>query len=85
MNAAAADGRCRLSNLAVGGEARLLEVGAAIEHRQREQLAAYGLNGGCRLRVMQQRPLTVIQADHLELALETAVAREIWVEAIAVG
>jgi hypothetical protein len=47
---------------------------------QREQLTAYGLAESRPLKVLQQRPMTVILADEVELALEHAVARYIWVE-----
>ncbi len=40
----------------------------------------YGLAESRLLRVLQQRPMTVILADEVELALEHAVARYIWVE-----
>ena len=67
--------------LAGAGEPlRLTALDAAISPVQREQLAAYGLAAGRPLRVIQQRPLTVIEVDGLELALEHAVSRHIWVE-----
>lgn len=72
--------RVPLANLAPGREARLAEVGA-VDTAQREQLAAYGLIAGCPLKVLQQKPMTVILAEELELALEPEVAREVWVEA----
>lgn len=72
--------RVPLSVLAPGQGARLAEIGTGVDLSQREQLAAYGLVAGCSLTVLQQRPMTVILADELELALESAVAREIWVE-----
>ena len=41
----------------------------------REQLAAYGIAAGRALEVVAQRPMTVVVCDHVELALETAIAR----------
>ena len=73
--------RVPLGFLPPGRSARLAEVGA-VDTAQREQLAAYGLVAGCLLRVLQQQPMTVILTEELELALEPAVAREIWVEAM---
>jgi Fe2+ transport system protein FeoA len=73
--------RVPLALLAPGEEATVDELAAAIDPVQREQLAAYGLEPGRRLRVLQQRPLTVVQVEHTELALEAAVAREIWIAA----
>lgn len=71
--------RVPLGFLPPGRSARLTEVGA-VDTAQREQLAAYGLVAGCRMKVLQQKPMTVILAEELELALEPDVAREIWVE-----
>ena len=45
----------------------------------REQLTAYGLAENRPLRVLQQKPMTVILAEEVELALEHSVARHIWV------
>lgn len=74
-----AHARIPLAFLPPGRHARLAEVGA-VDTAQREQLAAYGLVAGSRLAVLQQKPMTVILAEELELALEPDVAREIWVE-----
>jgi len=41
----------------------------------REQLAAYGFVPGRAIDVVAQRPMTVVVCDHVELALETSVAR----------
>lgn len=50
-----------------------------IDPAQQEQLVAYGLAPGRPLRVQQQRPMTIVMIDEVELALETSVARRIWV------
>lgn len=78
-HAGRAHARIPLASLAPGRKARLAEVGA-VDTAQREQLAAYGLVAGCRLAVLQQKPMTVVLAEELELALEPDVAREVWVE-----
>jgi Fe2+ transport system protein FeoA len=75
-----AHARVPLASLAPGRMATLAEVDA-VDTAQREQLAAYGLVAGCRLKVLQQKPMTLILAEELELALEPGVAREVWVEA----
>ena len=41
----------------------------------REQLAAYGCVPGRALEVLAQQPMTVVVCDHVELALEAAIAR----------
>lgn len=71
--------RVPLANLPAGRQARFAEVGA-VDTALAEQLAAYGLQSGSELCVIQQQPMTLILADELELALEPGVAREIWVE-----
>ena len=43
------------------------------------QLRAYGLAPGCPVIVVQHTPVTVIRIEHLELALEHGLAREIQV------
>lgn len=72
--------RLPLAFIPPGQQVRLAEFGNEIDPLQREQLIAYGLAESRLLRVLQQRPMTVILADEVELALEHAVARYIWVE-----
>ena len=72
--------RLPLAFIPPGSEVRLAALGNEIAAWQREQLAAYGLAESRPLRVLQQRPMTVILTDEIELALEHSVARHIWVE-----
>lgn len=74
--------RLPLAIIAPGRDIRLAEFDTALDPLQREQLLAYGLALGCRLRVLQQHPMTLILADEIELALEHCVARQLWVEAL---
>ena len=74
------DARVPLAFVAPGSDVQLAELGEGIEAVQREQLTAYGLAPSRRITVLQQRPMTVILADQVELALEHRVARHIWVE-----
>ncbi len=46
------------------------------------QLQSYGVVPGCWLRVIQQSPVTIIQVEHLELALECELAALIQVDGI---
>ncbi|MDR1994734.1 FeoA family protein [Azonexus sp.] len=73
------DARLPLAFIAPGTEVCLAGLGEEIDALQREQLTAYGLAEGRPLRVLQQKPMTVILADEVELALEHSVARYIWV------
>ncbi|WP_341743440.1 ferrous iron transport protein A [Azonexus hydrophilus] len=73
------EARLPLAFIAPGSEVRLAGLGDEIDPLQREQLTAYGLAETQPVRVLQQKPMTVILADEVELALEHAVARHIWV------
>lgn len=73
------DTRLPLAFIKPGQEVKLAEIGQAIDAHQREQLTAYGLAESRTFKVLQQKPMTVILADEVELALEHQVARHIWV------
>jgi Fe2+ transport system protein FeoA len=45
-------------------------------------LQSYGVVAGCWLRVIQQSPVTIVQVEHLELALERGLAAMIQVDGI---
>ena len=69
-----------LAFIPAGSEVRLASLGQEIDAWQREQLTAYGLAENRPFKVLQQRPMTVILADEVELALEHDVARHVWVK-----
>lgn len=71
--------RVPLAFLLPGARATVDALGEAIESTQREQLVAYGLAAGRQVTVLQQRPMTIVMVDEVELALETGVARQVWV------
>ena len=73
------EARLPLAFIAPGAVVFLAAFGDEIDPLQREQLTAYGLAESRPLKVLQQRPMTVILAEEIELALEHAVARYIWV------
>lgn len=70
---------CSLDEVAPGLEVRVRGYGE-LPPRKLEQLQAYGLVVGRQVKVLQQEPLTVVLADHTELALESPIAKEINVE-----
>ena len=72
--------RIPLSFVGMGTCVRIADLDDAIAAVQRQQLAAYGVSPERVVTVRQQRPMTVIVADEVELALEASVARHIWVE-----
>ena len=73
------EARLPLAFIAPGSVVFLAAFGEEIDPLQREQLTAYGLAEARPMKVLQQRPMTIILADEVELALEHAVARHIWV------
>ncbi len=73
------EARLPLAFIPAGSNVRLASLGDEIDPLQREQLIAYGLAEEQPIRVLQQKPMTVILADEIELALEHGVARHIWV------
>ena len=73
------DARLPLAFIPPGETVRLQELGPEIDPAQREQLSAYGLSPQRPLTVIQHRPMTVILADEIELALEQDIARHVWV------
>ncbi len=75
--------RLPLAFIQPGMEVRLASLGEEIDALQREQLTAYGLAPDRPIKVLQQRPMTVILTEEIELALEHGVARHIWVEKLA--
>ncbi len=80
---AANEARVPLAFVATGSVVVLVELGNGIDSMQREQLTSYGLTPNRAISVLQQRPMTVILADEVELALEHQVARHIWVEPVS--
>ena len=62
-----------------GTSVRLTALGDEIDPLLREQLIAYGLAENRPLTILQQKPMTVVLAEEVELALEHTVARHIWV------
>jgi Fe2+ transport system protein FeoA len=47
------------------------------------QMQAYGLAPGRTVQVLQQDPITVVRADHTELALEDDLARKVLIEIVS--
>jgi Fe2+ transport system protein FeoA len=64
-----------LDSVPPGRTVLLARIDDALAPDFREQLAAYGFVPGRALDVLAQQPMTVVVCDHVELALETAIAR----------
>lgn len=73
---------CPLSDIPVGRGARVYGFDEHLPAYRSAQLQAYGLAPGYQVRVLQHSPVTVIQVEHVELALEGDLARMVMVEAI---
>jgi Fe2+ transport system protein FeoA len=71
-----------LADVPLDQRARVVDM-EALPLIQREQLHGYGILPGCVLRVVQRTPVTVVQIEHTELALETAIARAMRVDELA--
>jgi Fe2+ transport system protein FeoA len=68
-----------LAELRPGEEARVVAIDGPATVK-RSHLQAYGVVPGRVLVVLQQRPVTVLLVDHTELAIESDLARGIWVQ-----
>ena len=71
--------RVPLSFLLPGVKAHVDAIDDIVDPTQREQLVAYGLAPNRSFVVLQQRPMTIVMIDEVELALEASVARHVWV------
>jgi Fe2+ transport system protein FeoA len=65
-----------LADVGVGARARIVDVDA-LPQRQREQRLAYGVAPGRTVEVLQTQPVTVMQVERTELALERTLSRAI--------
>ncbi len=65
----------RLADATPGSTVRFRGFDATLDTLLQDQFLAYGIAVGQAVSVLQQRPLTIIQCDHTELAVESVVAR----------
>jgi Fe2+ transport system protein FeoA len=72
-----------LNDITPGGQARIAGFSDDLAPALREHLQAYGLVQGRVLRVLQHSPATVVQVEHLEVALEAELAGKVRVTAEA--
>ena len=73
--------QCALADVPLNCRARVVDV-SALPPAQREQLHGYGILPGGVLRVTQRTPVTVVQIEHTELAIETEIARAVRVDVL---
>lgn len=67
-----------------GERARVLCLGAGTSTRH-NNLAVFGVVPGAEIQVIQQRPAPVLRVGETDLAIDTAIAREILVERLGEG
>lgn len=72
-------GRRTLAEAAPGRCWRVQGFSPGLSPERRAQLQAYGLAPGYCLRVLQHHPVTVVQIEHTELALEPGLAEQVCV------
>jgi len=68
-----------LASVSAGSRAVVTRYLPGMPAERYAQLRAYGLAPGCQVFVLQHTPITVIRVDHLELALEHSLVKEIQV------
>jgi len=71
-----------LADMPVGCRVFVRGFADTLPLERRASLQAYGLAPGYSVRIMQHSPVTVIQVDNLELALEGNLAEQVQVEDI---
>lgn len=74
-----AEVQLNLRDLSPGNTARVAGFSSRISPEKRTLLRAYGLVPGYQIRVLQHSPVSVVQVDHTEIALEPDLAAEIFI------
>lgn len=73
-------GLMTLADVPVGACAWVVKFCERIPRARRDQLQAYGLSPGKSVRIEQHFPVTIVQIDHIEIALERSLAELIFVK-----
>ena len=74
--------RVSLSQVKPGRQVKVQGFLPGLSSERAWHLQSYGVVPGCWLRVIQQSPVTIVQVEHLELALERGLAANIQVDGI---
>jgi Fe2+ transport system protein FeoA len=69
-----------LAEVPVGSDVCVSGFVPGLSSGQRLQLQTFGLLEGHCVHVVQHSPVTIIQIEHIELALENGLARQVFVE-----
>lgn len=73
-----------LADIAPGGFAKIVGFCPHLSPDRKAHLLAYGMAPGYCVHVLQHSPVTVVQVEHTELAMEVELACEIQVEDVGV-
>jgi Fe2+ transport system protein FeoA len=73
-------GLMTLADVPVGACAWVVKFCERIPRARRDQLQAYGLSPGKSVRIEQHFPVTIVQIEHIEIALERSLAEMIFVK-----
>lgn len=68
-----------LADVPVGWQVKISGFSPGLSAERNAHLQAYGVVPGYWVRVVQHSPVTVIQVEHIELALERGLARKVLV------
>ncbi len=71
-----------LADVPPGQQAEIESFLAGLSDERQAHLRAYGLAPGHRVQVKQHQPVTVVQVDHTELAIENELARQVGIKQI---
>lgn len=74
--------RRSLFDVAVGKRACVRGFFPGLSSERQAYLQAYGVMPGYLVRILQQRPVTVVQVENMELAMEGNLARQIEVDEV---
>jgi Fe2+ transport system protein FeoA len=71
-----------LMDVPPGRTAQVAGFLSGIPAARQAQLQAYGLVSGAQVRILQHSPVTIVQVEHIELALERGLAGQVKVLAV---
>jgi Fe2+ transport system protein FeoA len=66
-----------LADISPGRQAKIIGFDSRLPADRHAHLQSYGLIPGYSVRVVQHSPVTIVRVEHLELALERELARQV--------
>jgi Fe2+ transport system protein FeoA len=74
------EGVLSLADVPAGEKVCVCGFISGLSAEQRSHLQAYGILPGHCVKILQHSPVTIVQIEHMELALENGLARYVQVE-----